>query len=141
VVFPQPRRTRHPTPHAITPEDSNNPPFGQQTADGTALTLVLRNTGGGTAIALTVTQDVIEALYETLLESGLAGIDALRLAGDDDGYTLEVDEPSRDDRVIWFRDNPVLVIAPAVEDSLGDAIIDLDSDDGDRLMLVIRTDG
>ena len=89
-----------------------------------------------------VTQDVIEALYETLIASGLAGVDALRLAGNEDGYALEVDEPSRHDRVIWFHNNPVLVIAPAVEDRLGDAVIDLaDSDDGDRLILVIRTEG
>lgn len=90
---------------------------------------------------VTVTQDVIEALYETLVESGIAGVDALRLNGGTDGYQLEVDEPTRDDRVIWFQENPVLAIAPSVEDSLGEAVIDLaDSEDGDRLMLVIRTE-
>ena len=90
---------------------------------------------------ITVTEDVIEALYETLIESGLAGADALRLNGSDEGYQLEVDAPNRDDRVIWFHDNPVLAIAPAVEDALGDAVIDLaDSEEGDRLMLVIRTE-
>jgi hypothetical protein len=91
---------------------------------------------------ITVTQDVIEALYETLIESGLAGVDALRLNENGETFQLEVDEPRREDRVIWFRDNPILAIAPAVEDALGDAVIDLaDSDDGERLMLVIRTEG
>ena len=90
---------------------------------------------------ISVTQDVIEALYETLIESGLAGVDALRLNGGGEGYQLEVDEPRREDRVIWFQDNPILAIAPSIEDALGDAVIELaDSEDGERLMLVIRTD-
>ena len=89
-----------------------------------------------------ISEDVIEALYEALTESGIAEGDALRLTAGADDYRLELDEPTREDRVIWFRDSPILAIAPSIEAALNDAVIELsDSEEGDRLMLVIRTDG
>jgi hypothetical protein len=77
------------------------------------------------AVMITISHQAIATLWETLQESGIPDDRALRLQSNPEGFRLEIDMPSEDDRVIRHRDTPVLIIDGAKEDEFDDMLIDV----------------
>ena len=82
---------------------------------------------------ITVTDQAKGVLWQSLRESGQP---ALRLQHTTEGYTLDVDLPSEDDRVIRYRHEPVLLIDIELDEV--DFLIDV-TDGPKGAQLTIRT--
>ena len=82
---------------------------------------------------ITVTDQAKGILWQSLRESGQP---ALRLQPTAEGYILDVDLPSEDDRVIRYRHDPVLLIAVELDEV--DLLIDV-TDGPKGAQLTIRT--
>jgi hypothetical protein len=75
------------------------------------------------------------ALRESLDQSGMTRDQALRLTGSGGSFTLEVDQPTEDDRIIRYKDSPVIIVDQKTAEEVGDAIIDIqDSAQGPALI-------
>ena len=83
------------------------------------------------------------ALLESLQQSGMTHGQALRLTASQGSFTLEVDRPTENDRVIRHGNSPVLIVDPETEEELGYAMIDIhDSAQGPALVFRrISSDG
>jgi hypothetical protein len=64
-------------------------------------------------------------LWESLQQSGIPPDRGLRLQPSDDGFVLEVDRPTEDDRVIRHRDVPVLIIDGDLDENIDELLIDI----------------
>lgn len=73
-----------------------------------------------------VSDQAAQVLFEALKESGVGPDRGLRLKIDEGGYTLDLDTPKEEDRVIRHSDTTLLLIDPRVERVLGDAVIDVE---------------
>ena len=82
---------------------------------------------------ITVTDQAKGVLWQSLRESGQP---AFRLQPTAEGYTLDVDLPSKDDRVIRYRHDPVLLIDVELDEV--DLLIDV-TDGPKGAQLTIRT--
>jgi hypothetical protein len=88
---------------------------------------------------VTVTDQAAAVLHETIKASAVPEGNALRLSGGPDGYALTVDSPGPQDHVVMHEEIPVLLIEPAVDESLGEAVIEVDEGGGEEAAnLVIR---
>ncbi|MFQ5879594.1 MAG: hypothetical protein ACE5IZ_05425 [Dehalococcoidia bacterium] len=74
---------------------------------------------------LQVTAQAGEMLLENLRGVPTAPGQALRLKQKDDQFTLELDSPTEDDRVVEHNEQPVIMMDPEVDRLLEDAVIDV----------------
>lgn len=84
-----------------------------------------------------VSYQAAEVLAEALSKSEVDPNEGLRLMPKKQGFTLELDAPRSNDRVISYSGVTVLIVEDCVEDKIGDAMIDLERQ-ADGLDLVIR---
>ena len=85
---------------------------------------------------ITVSGQAKAVLWESLQQSGIPADRGLRLQPGSEGYTLEIDKPTEDDRVIRHRDAPVLIIDGGLDDEVGNLLIDItDGPQGPQLTL------
>ena len=82
---------------------------------------------------LTVSDTAIDALCRALHET--EDEVAFRLVPSAEGYRVQLDSPSEQDRTIENQDRVVLVLAPEVDEKLTGAILDVEEDEQPRLML------
>ncbi len=82
---------------------------------------------------ITVSDRAKGVLWQSLRESGQP---ALRLQPKAERYTLDVDLPTKDDRVIRYRDEPVLIIDGELDEV--DLLIDV-TDGPQGAQLTIRS--
>lgn len=75
-------------------------------------------------------------VHETLRSCGAAPMDGLRLSQVEEGFTLDLDSPGPNDRVIEHREDAVLIVDQGLEAEIGDAFIDV-REVNDRAELVI----
>ena len=76
-------------------------------------------------------------LLESLQASGISPDQGLRLRVGANGFLLETDQPTQQDRVIQHEGATVLIVDPDIEDAIGDAIIDV-ADNPEGAELVFR---
>jgi hypothetical protein len=83
------------------------------------------------------------ALWESLQESGVEPGQGLRLNATQGAFTLDLDYPKEEDRVIEHRDSTVIIVDRETEDLIGDAIIDInEGENGSELVFrKISTNG
>lgn len=74
---------------------------------------------------ITVSDEAKAVLWETLQQSGIPSDRGLRFQPSEDGFLLELDQPTEDDRVIRHMDVPVLIIDGVVDEKVGDLLIDI----------------
>ncbi len=77
------------------------------------------------------------ALVESLEASGVGTDQSLRLKEEGSQFTLQLDSPGDNDRVIWHNGAIALIIDKDVEAKIGNAIVDVE-DDPDEPYLAIR---
>ena len=82
----------------------------------------------------TVSDTATEALRRALDEADPEV--AYRLAPSVDGYTMKLDSPSEDDRIVESENRMVLLVTPEVDEHLSDAILDVEG--GDEPTLTLR---
>ena len=82
---------------------------------------------------LTVSDTATEALRRALDETDPEV--AYRLSPSVDGYTMKLDSPSEDDRIVESEDRMVLLVTPEVDQHLTDAVLDVEGDEEPRLTL------
>ena len=75
------------------------------------------------------------ALWESLQESGVEPGWGLRLTATEGAFTLDLDYPKEQDRVIEHRDSKVIIVDRETEDLIGEAIIDInEGENGSELV-------
>ena len=74
---------------------------------------------------ITVSEQAKSALWTSLQQSGVPEDQGLRLQAESEGFTLEIDSPTEDDRVIRHQETPVIIIDGALDDQLDDLLIDI----------------
>jgi Fe-S cluster assembly iron-binding protein IscA len=75
------------------------------------------------------------ALWESLQESGVEPGRGLRLMETQGAFTLDLDYPKEQDRIIEHRDSTVIIVDRETEDLIGDAIIDInEGENGSELV-------
>ncbi len=74
-------------------------------------------------------------LVESLQASGIPPDQGLRLRVGANGFLLETDQPTQQDRVIQHEGAAVVIVDAGIESAIGDAIIDVaDSPEGPELV-------
>lgn len=74
-------------------------------------------------------------LLESLQASGVPSDQGLRLRVSANGFLLETDQPTQQDRVIQHEGAAVVIVDTGIESAIGDAIIDVaDSPEGPELV-------
>jgi hypothetical protein len=74
-------------------------------------------------------------LLESLQASGIPPDQGLRLRVGANGFLLETDQPTQQDRIIQHEGSTVVIVDPYIEGAIGDAIIDIaDSPEGPELV-------
>lgn len=85
---------------------------------------------------ITVSEQAKSALWSSLQQSGIPADRGLRLQPGDEGFTLEIDEPTEEDRVIRHNEAPVLIIEGGLDDQIDDLVIDItDGPQGPQLTI------
>lgn len=84
-------------------------------------------------IMLTVSDTATEALRDALDETE-ADV-AFRLVSAPEGYRMQLDSPSEQDRIIENEDRVVLMLDPEIDDKLTGAVLDVQQGDQPRLTL------
>lgn len=74
---------------------------------------------------ITVSEQAKSALWASLQQSGIPTDQGLRLQAGSEGFTLEIDSPTEDDRVIRHQEAPVIIIDGVLDDQIDDMIIDI----------------
>ena len=85
---------------------------------------------------ITVSEQAAKMLFQALRESLTSPGKALRLRMRDENYTLDLDTPKEDDRVLRYSDSILLLVAPDVEKTLGDALIDVEQGPGEPRLAI-----
>lgn len=87
-----------------------------------------------------VSVTALSVLYRVLCSTGIKENKGLRLLEKEGRFSLKLDTPSPDDRVIQYKSAPILIIDRGLEMELGDRRISLESRAG-ILELVLSSDG
>lgn len=87
---------------------------------------------------IAITETALSVLSEGLRASGVEQGRGLRLKEQGDRLTLALDRPRKGDRVVASEGQTVLIIAPAFEARIGDAVIDAE-DTAEGAELVMRS--
>jgi hypothetical protein len=74
---------------------------------------------------ITVSEQAKSALWSSLQQSGIPTDRGLRLQPGEEGFTLEIDEPTQEDRVIRHNEAPVLIIDGGLDEQIDDLVIDI----------------
>ena len=83
-----------------------------------------------------VSELAASVLVQSLQASGISSDEGFRLTKREEGFTLEVDSPAKDDRVIRQGGAIALIVDQDIEDEVGDVLIDVeDRPDGPQLMM------
>jgi len=82
---------------------------------------------------LTVSDIAAEELRKTLDEAEQEV--GYRLVSSDEGYRMQLDSPSEDDRIIEKEDRVVLMLSPDVDQQLTGVILDVEGREEKRLTL------
>ena len=79
------------------------------------------------------------AMVQSLRASNVPSDRGFRLREREDKFSLEIDSPTENDRVIRHEEAIVLIVDPDVEDKVGDVVIDVEEmPDGPQLMMRSR---
>ncbi|MFQ6029500.1 MAG: hypothetical protein ACE5Q6_18645 [Dehalococcoidia bacterium] len=85
---------------------------------------------------ITVSDRAKAVLSESLHQSGVPADRGFRLQPGADGFSLELDKPTRDDRVIRHMDVPVLIIDGVLDEKVDDLMSDVtDGEQGAQLTI------
>jgi hypothetical protein len=85
---------------------------------------------------ITVSEQAKEVLWSSLQQSGIPTDQGLRLQPGPEGFTLELDKPNEEDRVIRHQEAPVLIIDGGLDEQVEDLIIDItESPQGPQLTI------
>ncbi|MFQ6025911.1 MAG: hypothetical protein ACE5Q6_00185 [Dehalococcoidia bacterium] len=85
---------------------------------------------------ITISEYARAVLWQSLHQAGIPTDRGLRLQPEADGFTLGLDKPTEDDRVIHHRDVPVLIIDGVLDEWVDDLLIDVtDSPQGAQLTI------
>jgi hypothetical protein len=80
------------------------------------------------------------AMVQSLCASNVPSGQGFRLRKREDKFSLEIDSPTENDRVIRHEEAIVLIVDPGVEDEVGDVVIDVqEMPDGHQLMMHSRS--
>lgn len=91
---------------------------------------------------VTLTQDAKAALSQALQQIPHEEGQTLRLVARGGAFHLALDVPHEDDQVLDNEGNAVLVVSPQVNETLGDAVIDVQAHpEGARLVLLQGGEG
>ena len=82
---------------------------------------------------LTVSDTATEVLRKALDEADPDV--AYRLTPSVEGYTMKLDSPSEDDRIIESEERVVLMLTPEVDQKLAGVVLDVEGEDEKRLTL------
>ena len=74
---------------------------------------------------ISVSEQAKYALWTSLQQSGVPADRGLRLQPGEEGFTLEIDEPTAEDRVIRHHETPVLIIDGVLDEKIDDLLIDI----------------
>ncbi len=76
------------------------------------------------------------AMVQSLRASNVPSDQGFRLRKGEDKFSLEIDSPAENDRVIRQEEAIVLIVDPGVEGEVGDVVIDVEErTDGPQLMM------
>jgi hypothetical protein len=76
------------------------------------------------------------ALVQSLEASGVEPEKGFRLTKKEDMFTLEIDSPAENDRVIRHEGSIALMVDQGIEEEVGDVLIDVEErPDGPQLMM------
>jgi hypothetical protein len=90
---------------------------------------------------ITISEQAKAALWTSLQQSGIPTYQGLRLQAGSEGFMLEIDTPTEDDRVIRHRDTPVIIIDGTLDEKIDDLIIDItDTTQGPQLTIQPTTE-
>ncbi len=78
------------------------------------------------------------ALVKSLEASGVGPEKGLRLKPKGKQLTLKLDSPGDNDRIIWYKGAIALIIDKDFEAEIGDAIIDVEDNLGERYLAIRR---
>ncbi|MFQ6030068.1 MAG: hypothetical protein ACE5Q6_21555 [Dehalococcoidia bacterium] len=74
---------------------------------------------------ITVSDHAKAVLWQSLQQAGIPTDRGLRLQRRVDGFAFELDQPTKDDRVIHHRDVPILIIDGGLDEEIDDLLIDV----------------
>jgi len=89
---------------------------------------------------ISVSEQAKNVLWTSLQQSGIPPDRGLRLQPGMEGFTLEIDQPTEEDRVIRHREAAVLIIDGGLDESIDDLLIDI-TDGPQGLQLTIQPTG
>lgn len=85
---------------------------------------------------ITVSDQAKEVLWTSLQRGGIPTDQGLRLQPGPEGFTLELDKPTEEDRVIRHEEAPVLIIDGGLDEKVEDLLIDVtESPQGPQLTI------
>jgi hypothetical protein len=85
---------------------------------------------------ISVSDQAKEVLWSSLQQSGISAGQGLRLQTGPNGFILELDKPTEEDRVIRHQETPVLIIDGGLDEEVEDLLIDVtESPQGPQLTI------
>jgi hypothetical protein len=66
-------------------------------------------------------------ILETLQENGSGPEKGFRLKREENGVSLSIDTPNKDDNIIWHNKSIVLIVDKDTEKKVGDALVDIEN--------------
>ncbi len=85
---------------------------------------------------ISVSDQAKEVLWSSLQSGGISTDQGLRLQQGPEGFILELDKPTEEDRVIRHQHTPVLIIDGGLDEKVEDLLIDVtESPQGPQLTI------